>query len=228
MKPDDIKLGDWKRILMGEVPPEFFIELLIRVVFIFLLLVISMRILGRRMAGQVNRIEMIALFSLAAAIGVPLQSPDRGLLPAVIIAVIVVAVGRLVAGISFRNQRFESLAEDEYDTLIRDGVIQMERMKKARLTMERLYATLRKEGIRHLGEVTRLYFEANGDFSLMQADQPKPGLAVIPAYDKELLGEQALDDVKVCDECGSQQTEQGKNSSQCVNCGNENWVNAIQ
>src|SRR6059058_3167864 len=103
MKPDEIKFGDWMRVLFGETPPEFFIELVIRSFFIFLLLVVSMRFLGRRMAAQLNRIEMIALFALAAAIGVPLQAPDRGLLPAVIIAVIVVGIGRLIAALACRN-----------------------------------------------------------------------------------------------------------------------------
>src|SRR6059058_5518901 len=105
MKPEDIKLGDWHRILFGEAPPEFFIELIIRSFFIFLLLIVSMRLLGRRIAAQLSRIEMIALFSLAAAIGVPLQAPDRGLLPAVVISVIVVGIGRLIAALACRNQR---------------------------------------------------------------------------------------------------------------------------
>jgi hypothetical protein len=51
----------------------------------------------------------VALFSLAAAIGVPLQAPDRGLLLAVVIAVIVVATGRLIARMAFNSQEFESL-----------------------------------------------------------------------------------------------------------------------
>src|SRR5215213_6017543 len=136
MKADEIKLGDWMRMLFGETPPGFFFELVIRSFFIFLLLVISMRLMGRRMAAQLNRIEMIALFSLAAAIGVPLQVPDRGLLPAVVIAVVVVAIGRLVASIAFRNQKFEQVAEDDYSILVKDGVMHMQNLKKTRLTVE--------------------------------------------------------------------------------------------
>ena len=71
MKPEEIKFGDWMRTFVGQVPPEFYIELVIRSFLVFLILLVSMRMLGRRMAGQLNRMEMIALFSLAAAIGVP-------------------------------------------------------------------------------------------------------------------------------------------------------------
>lgn len=112
MKSEDIKLSDWSRILFGEAPPEFFIEIIIRTLFVFLILILSMRLFGRRMAAQINRIEMISMFSLAAAIGVPLQAPDRGLLPAVVIAIIVVSIGRLITTIAFGNQKFESSVED--------------------------------------------------------------------------------------------------------------------
>jgi uncharacterized membrane protein YcaP (DUF421 family) len=228
MKPDEIRLSDWNRIIFGEAPPEFFIELVIRTVFLFVLLVIAMRLLGRRMAGQVNRIEMIALFSLAAAIGVPLQAPDRGLLPSIVIALVVIAVGKLVTAIAFRHQRFEAIAEDEYATLVMDGVIQMEKMRETRLTVERLYAQLRKEGIRHLGEVKRLYFEANGSFSLVKNENPPPGLAIIPAFDQALLDEQRHTQERVCDDCGNKQPLQQENGVTCRNCGNDKWVQAIE
>ncbi|TDH21566.1 hypothetical protein EXU57_18835 [Segetibacter sp. 3557_3] len=81
MKPEEIRLGDWARMVLGEVSPGFLIEIVIRAFAIFLILVVSMRLLGRRMAGQLNRMELIALFSLAAAIGVPFQTPDRGCFP---------------------------------------------------------------------------------------------------------------------------------------------------
>src|SRR5947209_3414361 len=165
MKPDEIKLSDWGRILFGEVPPSFFIEVIIRTVIVFFLLIISMRLFGRRMAAQINRIEMVALFTLAAAIGVPLQAPDRGLLPAIIIAIIVFVVGRAIADLAFRNQRFEATAEDKLTVLANDGVFDMKKILQTRLTTERLFAQLRSEGVRHLGEVKRLYVEANGGFS---------------------------------------------------------------
>ncbi|MFL5808768.1 MAG: DUF421 domain-containing protein [Flavisolibacter sp.] len=228
MKPEDIKLSDWQRIFFGETPPEFLIELIIRSFVIFLLLMVSMRLLGRRMAAQLNRIEMIALFSLAAAIGVPLQAPDRGLLPAIMIAIIVVFVGRAVASLGFRNQKFEAIAEDEYATLVADGVVKMPKLKKTRLTVERLYAQLRGEGIRHLGEVKRLYFEANGSFTLIKEEKPRPGLVIIPGFDRELLEAQKHVEEKLCSTCGLNQAEQDVETGKCPNCGNNEWISAIE
>jgi len=227
MKPDEIKLNDWMRMLVGNAPPEFFIEIIIRLVFIFILLVIAMRLMGLRMAAQLNRIEMIALFSLAAAIGVPLQAPDRGLLPAVLISIIVVGIGRLLAKGSKRSQKFEQVTEDDYTILVQDGVMQMKNLKKTRLTIEQLLAQLRSQSIRHLGEVKRLYFEAKGTFSMVKEEMPKPGLAVIPASDPDFLHEQPQAGSQVCRTCGAGR-ETAKQDNRCSNCNDDEWLPAIK
>ena len=106
MKSEDIHLGDLHRILFGDVPGSFFIEVSLRTVIIYAILMISMRLMGKRMEASLGRIEMISMVALAAAIGIPLQSPDRGLLPAIIIAAVVVFIQKLVAKKSMNNEKF--------------------------------------------------------------------------------------------------------------------------
>lgn len=148
------------------------------------------------MAAQLTRIEMVALFSLAAAIGVPLQAPDRGLLAAVVIAVIVVGVGRAVASRVFFSRRFEARIEDPLAGVGNDGVFDMKKIKGVSMTTERLKAALRSHSIRHLGEVKRLYFQSNGSFALVKKEQPQPGLSLLPLYDKEFIDGQKKSDEK--------------------------------
>lgn len=226
MKPEEIILSDWQRILFGEVPAAFFLEVVIRTVFIFLLLITSMRLLGRRMAAQLNRTEMVAMFSLAAAIGVPLQAPDRGLLPAVVIAVVVVLVGRLLARLTLKSQSFQASVEDDLAILANDGVLDLQTIKVTRLSVERVLAQLRSERVRHLGEVRRLYIESNGSFSLVKEAAPSYGLSVLPAFDQAFVDEQTKAAEKVCGVCGNRQ-EKNAAKETCGNCGNKSWVNGI-
>jgi uncharacterized membrane protein YcaP (DUF421 family) len=227
MKPEEIKFGDWGRILMGEAPPAFLLEVLFRLAFVFILLVICMRLLGLRMAAQLDRIEMIALFSLAAAIGVPLQAPDRGLLPAVIIAMVVVVIGKLIVTGAYYSEKFERVAEDNYSIIVKDGVLQMKNLQKSRLTIERLFAELRRKEVRHLGEIKRFYFEANGEFTVIRADVPKPGLHILPDFDEDFIQEQQQSDQVVCCTCGNQMEPADQASKQCANCKGHEWQAAI-
>ena len=35
MKPEEIRFGDWAWVFFGEVPPAFFLEIILRLVFVF-------------------------------------------------------------------------------------------------------------------------------------------------------------------------------------------------
>jgi len=229
MKPEEIKLSDWKRILFGQVPPEYYLELIIRGLFIYVLLMVAMRLLGKRMASQVSRLELAALVSLASAIGVPMLSATNGLLPAFLIATIIVLITRLVSKISVRNQDFERMTQGDLDKLVEDAVMDLSVMKRVRITRERLFAHLRSENLNHLGLVKRIYMEANGTFTLIPNEPAIPGLLVLPEWDEEFVQEKMQQtDVAICKECGerkpSEQQQDGEVS--CINCGADDWTSA--
>src|SRR3954469_297443 len=101
MKVEEIRLSDWLRIFVGNVPGTFYIEIIIRAFLVYLLLMIAMRLLGKRMSTQMSRLDICAMVALASAIGVPMLSPDRGLLPSLIITIVVLSINKLIAKLSF-------------------------------------------------------------------------------------------------------------------------------
>ncbi|UFH52747.1 DUF421 domain-containing protein [Spirosoma sp. KNUC1025] len=228
MKKEDIHLYDWQRILIGEVPGIFYVEILIRAAAIYLLLVLSMRLMGRRMASKLSRNEMAAMISMAAAIGVPILDANRGLLPAYIIALVVVLTQRLVSYWAARNQRFEAITQGDNSMLVENAVIQFKAMKDARITRELLFAQLRSSGLIHLGHVKRLYMEANGAFTLIEEPEPKPGLSVLPEWDSEFVDKQEkAPNQYVCYHCGNTRPATDT-TSDCSNCGHNEWVLALK
>src|SRR5947209_6571251 len=187
MGKDQIHFGDWSRILMGDVPLSFFIEALIRVTILYLLLIVSMRLMSKRMSSELSRNEMAAIVSLAAAIGVPIQAPDRGIIPAFIIALIVIVIARTVAWRSTKNQKFEEFSQGHISELVTEGTMQIHNMKTARISRERVIAQLRSKSIKNLGMVKRLYLEAGGSFTVIKEEEPLAGLCLIPQWDTKYL-----------------------------------------
>src|SRR4051812_33548222 len=118
MDPSQFKLTDWGRIFLGQFPPTIYVELLIRTIVIFALLMVSMRLIGQRMASQLNRTELAAVVSLAAAAGVPLLAPDKGLLVGIVVAAVVVVMARYVTLLSTRSARVEKMAQGYLTTLV--------------------------------------------------------------------------------------------------------------
>lgn len=225
MKEYEIKFSDWQRILFGQVPPEFFLEAILRIAFIYILIVFSMRKMGKRLSSHLSRNEMVAIIALAAATGIPVHSPERGLLPAVIVSFVVIAGQYFVSQQSMRSNKFEHSTLGRISTMVHNGYMHIDEMVKSRLSKDRIFSELRGRGYFHLGQVKRLYFEANGDFSIVEASNPVPGLCVIPDFDQEFISKMVLrPDIQVCTACGS-----GKGTEAlCNNCGNENFTAAVE
>ncbi|MCC9167260.1 DUF421 domain-containing protein [Pontibacter harenae] len=228
MKPEDIHITDWLRILLGEVPWSFLFEVVIRIIFIFFILIFSMRLMGKRMAAQLTRMEMAALVSMAAAIGVPMADPTRGLVPIVIIAAVVIGVQRVVSTKSAKDTSFESTVLDDMDIVVKDGVLHLETMERTKLTRERLFAELRSEEIGNLGKAQRVYLEANGSFTVYKFNNPKPGLSIIPRWDTEFFQEQSIaEDAFACCSCGDVVLSENRPKLPCTRCGSSDWAQAV-
>jgi uncharacterized membrane protein YcaP (DUF421 family) len=222
----DIYLYDIQRMLHGEAPPEFYIEIAIRAFVVYLVIVFAMRLMGKRLSATLSRNEVAAIASLAAAMGLPLMSPDKGLVPAIVVAATVVIIQQLISRLSFNNKKMENLTQGNIDVLVHDGVMNLAEMTKTRITRERLLAQLRSLSIQHLGEVRRLYLEAGGNFSLVRNPQPVPGLTVLPKEDEEFTQEQPKDpSTQACFVCGNTVTSSTHN---CSNCGNNEWTTATR
>ncbi|HEX8328869.1 MAG TPA: YetF domain-containing protein [Hymenobacter sp.] len=230
MKPEEIHLSDWMRILVGQVPGSFYIEAVFRLVFIYLLLVTSMRLMGNRMGKTLTRNEIIAMVSLAAGGGVALMAPDRGLLPVVIISAIVVVYQRTIAWLAFRNKRFESAVLDDMSILVKDGRMQLDKLEEGVLCREQLFAQLRHGGIGNMGMVQRAYHEANGNFSVLTFSdgKPRPGLSLVPVSDQEFRQEQRKADGQfACAGCGHLQPSSHMPYVSCSRCNHKEWEPAV-
>ncbi|WP_298733616.1 YetF domain-containing protein [uncultured Chitinophaga sp.] len=220
-----VYLIDIVRILNGNTPAVFFIELVIRAVLIYVTLVAGLRFMGKRMASRMSRNELAAMASLAAAIGIPIQTPDKGLLPAIVMAGVVVMVQRIIATRSIKHPSFERLTQGDISLLVKDGCMMHKEMEKTRVSRERLLSELRSSGIRQLGEVKRLYLEAGGYFTLIRDNDAPPGLSAIPDWDKEFEAEQKkAPDKTVCHYCGC---EVPSGNKACPNCGKDELEQAI-
>ncbi|ADB41229.1 DUF421 domain-containing protein [Spirosoma linguale] len=228
MQPEEIQLTDWQRIFVGQVPGDFYLEVIIRTAVVYALLMISMRLMGKRMASQLSRTEMVAMVALAASIGIPIMAPDRGLLPGVISAIVIVGGERIISRIASRNEKAEAVFEDELDILVENSVMKMDTMLQCRVTRERLLAHLRSESLYHLGSVKRLYMEANGSFSLVENPTPAPGLSVLPEWDTKFRSRQEVVPNRwVCKNCGNPNASAHQGDT-CTNCGSNQWTEAVK
>ncbi|MBW8682741.1 DUF421 domain-containing protein [Chitinophaga rhizophila] len=228
MDPQSIHLNDWERLLYGNAPVVFLVEVLIRALIIYIFLLVIIRLLGKRMSGQLTITEMAVMLTLGAIISVPMQMPERGILHGMLMLLFVLGFQRGITWFIFKSKKTEALTQGKMSMLIKDGELQVKELDKIRISKEQLFAILREEGIFQLGEVKRLYQEATGNFSIYRFDKPRPGYSIMPKIDKDLQPElQKNGDAGelACTRCGHVTSKEHQDS--CRACGNSEWENAV-
>ncbi|WP_244818058.1 DUF421 domain-containing protein [Caballeronia sp. Lep1P3] len=227
MQAPPFSLADWHRFLFGNANWHFLVEVLIRTSATYVLLVIAMRLLGRRVAAQYTLFEISIVVTLAAAIGVPLQAANRGMLPPFLIALVAVAMQRLIARAGITHRRVETMVSTDVTLLAREGRLELSELARAAMPHEKVFEAMRLAGWQHLGQVSRLYMEPSGAFSFIPARPAKPGLSVLPAFDDELREEARVDGCAACTRCGDTVQSARAGDSHCEHCGSRDWTYAV-
>lgn len=229
MRPDEIHLTDIHRLLFGQAPIAFMIEVGVRSVITYVILLIATRLMGKRVAGQMTVLELTIVVTLGAAIGVPLQAPDRGMLPAVLILAIAILYQRGLNLWSFRNRKAEVRIQGDVSTLVRDGCLDVAEMRRTVISRDRLFVVLRQRGLIHLGQVKRAYLESDGRFSIYVDDDPPPGLCVMPDADICGIEDQlASYGDYACRRCGNRVASESLPVVSCGRCGEQDWAAALR
>jgi len=226
MKQEEIHWGDWHRILFGNAPETFLAEVFVRTIIVYLLLLITLRFLGKRMGGQLTISELAVMLTLGAIVSVPMQLPDRGLLQGLLVLVCAVIFQRGLNYFAVKYEKIEQITQGHESVLVADGVIAVEQLAMMKISREQLLAELRCQKIYNLGEVRRVYLEACGLFSVFKYNEPKPGLLILPPAEKNILQFAYKQSEMVCGNCGNTISSQVSVDERCEKCGSNEITNA--
>jgi uncharacterized membrane protein YcaP (DUF421 family) len=227
MKKEEIHLNDVQRILFGDAPAIFLLEVCIRTVVIYVLSLCFIKWFGKRMSGQISATEMVVMLLIGAIISVPVQFPDRGILQGIILLLALLLLYTGVNWLSFKKKKAEILFQGHAVMLVKDNIIQLKELKSANISRQQLYSILRSNKIFNLGEVKRVYLESCGLFSVYKEETSKAGLALFPPDDQAVSAPsiKTLPDTLVCTSCG--EIRERGTLKPCSNCENDKWTNAV-
>lgn len=173
-------LVDWHRFLIGNASWDFLLEVLLRTSVTYILLIVAMRLLGRRVAGPIHTIREI---DCCQARCTPLAfrcTANRGLLPPFLIALVVIVLQRLLARAGSTHRRVETLVSTDVSLLASDGRLNPSELARTAMPREKVYEAMRIRGWQHLGQISRLYMGPSGSFSFIPARPSKPGCPCCP------------------------------------------------
>jgi uncharacterized membrane protein YcaP (DUF421 family) len=213
--------------LLGEAPIGFLGEVFVRSLVTYIVLLVTLKFLGKRMSGRLSNTEMAVMLMFGAVVSSAMQIPERGVVEGSFVLLLILVFQRLFTLWTFRNRRLEKLTLGTTSLLIKNGVIQHSFMEKELLSQNQLFRQLRGKKIIQLGELRRVYMETNGSFTIIPFDKAVPGLSILPGKDNELktlLEEEP--GLKACGHCG-QSCLVKPVSEACSHCHQQDWKPAV-
>jgi uncharacterized membrane protein YcaP (DUF421 family) len=217
----------WKNVLLGGEEWEFIPETFLRTAIMFIVILVSLRLLGKRGVKQLSVFELVVIIGLGSAAGDPMFYKDVGIMPALAVFVMIIGFYKLITYFIGKNKAFENLVEGKPVCLIKDGAFSIENFKKETLGEDEFFAELRMQGVSQLGQIEEAIVESSGEISIFYYPDEgvKYGLPIMPgSLDAaiKIIEEPAY---YSCIFCGdTQKLSQG--SHQCPECKKVEWVKA--
>lgn len=143
------------------------LEIVVRVLLIYVFLLVVMRLFGKKEIGRWTPMEFLAMLLLARAVGPAMTAGDLSLPVAGVATVTLLGLTYFFDYLAYRSSRIERLVEGRPEILIEDGRVNEKAMKSELLTRQQLDAALRREKIQSPEEVALAYIEPNGQISVI-------------------------------------------------------------
>lgn len=143
----DVVPFDFARMLVGEPPAWFMLEIVVRVVIIYVYALIAMQFMGKRGRNQMNPLEFLIIIALGSATGDVMFYPQVPLLYAAIVVGTIVLLGVMFAKLEFVSERVRSLFESEPTWLIHEGHVLEENLRRESISRAEFYSELREAGV---------------------------------------------------------------------------------
>lgn len=150
--------------------PEY-IEVMIRTIFAFSLLLVGARFLGKQTISQMTTFDFIAAITLgaiSAALAYNTALKPHTLIFSFIIFVFVIF---LIAIISTKSRKLRKFFAGDPTVVIQNGKLLESNMRKMRYTLDYLNQQLREKDVFHINEVQFGILETNGTLTVLKKPQ---------------------------------------------------------
>jgi len=154
-------------------PDVSILEKVIRPILVYLFLIVSLRLAGKRELAQLNPFDLVVLMTLSNTVQNAIIGNDNSLLGGLIGAATLLVVNYVVVRFLYSHESIDRIIEGDPELLIENGVLQARQLKKELITTTELVEAAHKQGFASLDEIERAVMEPGGTLTFVAKKPPK-------------------------------------------------------
>ena len=144
-------------------------DLVLRSIFVFCLILVITRAVGRRELSSMEPFDLILLVVLGDLVQQGVTQSDYSLTGATTVIVTMACLVVATAYLSYRFKRLRPILEGEPILLVSEGRILERALRRQRMTVEELRAEARQQSIASFDEIRFAVLETNGTISFLSS-----------------------------------------------------------
>jgi uncharacterized membrane protein YcaP (DUF421 family) len=143
------------------------IEIFLRTAIVYLVILLALRLAGKREIGQMTVFDLVVLLLIANAVQNAMVGSDTSLLGGLLAAVTLLVMNALIALLRLRSTRLRHLVEGTPTVLVLHGEVIPEHLRREGIDEETLQASFREHGIEEVNDVDMAVLEIDGSISVV-------------------------------------------------------------
>ncbi len=149
----------------------------LRTIFLYLVLILVIRLMGKRQIGQMEASEFVVTMLVANLAAIPMQDGGIPLFSGTIPIITVLGVELILSALSLRSVGFRRLLCGKPVILIENGNILQKNLRSTRVTLDELTGLLRQKEVLDVEAVQYAILETNGNLSVFPYPKERPASA---------------------------------------------------
>lgn len=137
---------------------------------VYLLVMVLVRLSGKRAVGQFTPFDLILLILIGNAVQNGINGGDNSLTGAFVMAGTLIVLNYMVAWLSARYPRFRRLVEGQATVLARDGHVHRGVLRKQLVSEADFRKAMREAGCIHEADIRLAILETNGHITIETRD----------------------------------------------------------
>lgn len=161
------------------MPLEEFFVVAWRTIFLYLLILVIFRLMGKREVGELSLMDLVIFVLIAEVASFAIDDYKRDLITSIMPMILLLFIQILTSYLSLKSKKIRDLIDGDPSIIIRNGEIIESVMRKQRYNLDDLFQQLREQQIGSIQDVSYAFLEPSGNLSVFKIGGDHPVLALI-------------------------------------------------
>ena len=155
------------------------VSIFIRTLIIYVLLSVTLKIMGKRQIGELDVNELVSTLLISEIAAIPIDDPDLPLMNAIIPIFFILSLEIILSHAKTKSNTIKKCVEGHPSFIIYNGILNQRVLKENRISINEFLAEMRNQGVGNIKDIDYAILEQSGKISILSSKNSKLAHCII-------------------------------------------------